>query len=58
MPGPKPTPPREIDADYSEAEIARRRDELVGRMLNTPPTPQTPKNAQAKKKKKKAPIKA
>ncbi len=31
-----------MDADFSEKEIARRRDETARRMLNTPYTPQQP----------------
>jgi hypothetical protein len=30
---------REMDDQYSEQEIARRRDETIKRMLNTPPKP-------------------
>jgi hypothetical protein len=29
------------EADYDDAGIARRRDEVVKRMLNTPPKPKT-----------------
>jgi hypothetical protein len=54
---PKPETPTEADADFPEKEIARRRDEVTRRMLNTPYSPQTPKNAKAKRKKK-APAKA
>lgn len=48
-------------ADFSEVEIARRRDEVTRRMLNTPYSPQETKKAQAakaKKKKRKASAKA
>jgi len=48
--------PTEIEADYSESEIARRRDEVTRRMLNTPYAPQ--QKPKAAKKKKKAPAKA
>lgn len=50
-------PPRETGADYSEEEIARRRDEVSKRLLSTPYTPQA-KTRQPKAKKKKAPAKA
>ncbi|MCR6643771.1 MAG: hypothetical protein NVV62_04235 [Terricaulis sp.] len=53
--------PSSIAADFSEEEIARRRDEVVRRMLNTPYAPQKPKGegkASKPKKKKKAPAKA
>lgn len=49
-------PPKETEADFPEREIARRRDEVVRRMLNTPYAPQQKK--QKAKKKKKAPAKA
>ncbi len=49
-------PPKKIDADYSEKEIARRRDEVARRMLNTPYSPQTP--MKTRKKKKTQPVKA
>lgn len=49
-------PPTETDADYPEKEIARRRDEVSRRLLNTPYSPQTPAKPNAKKKK--APAKA
>lgn len=58
---PTELPPKEMDADFSEAEIARRRDEAVRRMLNTAPSPQKPKGkgkASAPRKKKKASAKA
>lgn len=48
--------PTETEADFSEKEIARRRDEVVKRMLNTPYAPQA--KPKAAKKKKKAPAKA
>lgn len=32
------------DEELSEAEIARRRDEVVRRMLATPPQPKKPAN--------------
>lgn len=48
---PEPAP-SEMDADFSEEEIARRRDDVTRRMLNTPYTPQAkPKAAKAKKRK-------
>lgn len=50
--------PAETDADFPEKEIARRRDEVVRRMLNTPYEPQKPKRAKKTKKKRKAPAKA
>jgi hypothetical protein len=53
---PPAPPPTETDADFSEEHIARRRDEVIRRMLNTPPEPQKPKGAKVKKKK--APAKA
>jgi hypothetical protein len=52
-----PPPPKEAEADFSEAEIARRRDEIARRMLNMPYTPQA-KTRQPKKKKKKGTVKA
>jgi hypothetical protein len=33
-----------IPAEYSEEETARRRDEVIRRMANTPPQPRKPKN--------------
>lgn len=48
--------PSKADADFSEEEIARRRDEVARRMLNTPYTPQA--KTKKPKKKKKAPVKA
>lgn len=52
-------PPAKIDADYSEEEIVRRRDEVAKRMLATPYTPQAKtRQPKAKKKAKKAPQKA
>jgi hypothetical protein len=51
----KPDPqPTETDADFDEAEIARRRDEVTRRMLNTPYAPQTPMKKAKKKKKARA----
>lgn len=50
-------PPTEADADFSEAEIARRRDAVIRKMLATPPEPQKAKKFAAKKKKR-APAKA
>jgi hypothetical protein len=35
--------PGSPDSNYSEKEIARRRDELAKRMLNMPPKPLKPK---------------
>jgi hypothetical protein len=54
---PDEPPPRETDADYSEEEIARRRDEVAKRMLSTPYTPQA-KTRQPKVKRKKGSVKA
>jgi len=54
---PDDPPPKKIDADFSEKEIARRRDEVTRRMLNTPYSPQAPIKTKSKKKKK-APVKA
>lgn len=51
------TTSNEIDEDFPEEEIARRRDEVSRRMLNTPYAPQQPKGSKPKKKKK-APAKA
>jgi hypothetical protein len=34
-------PTRPNDDNYDEAEIARRRDEVVRRMANTPPQPKS-----------------
>lgn len=61
-----PTPdtddlPIEADADFTEEEIARRRDEVARRMLSTPYAPQKPKgdaSASKPKKRKKAQAKA
>lgn len=51
--------PTEIEADYSEEDIARRRDEASRRLLSTPYKPQTStRQPKAKKKAKKAPAKA
>ena len=47
---PPDPPPTETEADFPEREIAKRRDEVVRRMLNTPYAPQQ-KKAKAKKKK-------
>lgn len=55
---PTEPPPTEIDADFSEEEIKRRRDEVARRMLSTPYKPQKPKGDGAPKKKRKAPTKA
>jgi hypothetical protein len=35
------------DAEYDDAEVARRRDEVVKRMLNTPPQPKASRKGQA-----------
>lgn len=53
-----PPPPKEAEADFSEEEIARRRDEVARRMLSTPYTPQAKTRQPKAKKKKKAPAKA
>jgi len=37
-----PSPP-DPDDEYSDEGIARRRDETIRRMLNTPPQPRTKK---------------
>lgn len=58
MPTPKPPPPTKIDADFGEDEIARRRDGVVKRMLNTPYAPQQKPKAAKAKKTRKAPQKA
>ncbi len=53
--------PDSTDADFSEEEIAARRDEVTRRMLNTPYEPQKPKGeskAGKPKKKRRAPAKA
>ncbi|UPT61713.1 MAG: hypothetical protein M0D54_15080 [Hyphomonadaceae bacterium JAD_PAG50586_4] len=58
---PATKPPADTDADFTEEEIARRRDDVARRMLNTPYKPQAPKgdaDASKPKKKKKAPAKA
>jgi hypothetical protein len=34
-----------MSEDYSEAEIERRRDEVVRKMLNTPPAPRKSKKS-------------
>jgi hypothetical protein len=36
--------------EYSEAEIARRRDEVIRRMANTPPQPKASPHPKKKKK--------
>lgn len=54
---PPPRTPRETEADYSEAEIARRRDETARRMIATPRKPNT-ELKQAKRKAKKKGAKA
>jgi hypothetical protein len=56
QPAPDPVP-TEAEADFTEEEIARRRDETARRMLSTPYAPQQTKKAKAKKKRK-APVKA
>jgi hypothetical protein len=55
---PSEPPPRKIDADYGEEEIARRRDQVAKRMLSTPYTPQAKTRQPKAKKKRKAPAKA
>ncbi|HRK62954.1 MAG TPA: hypothetical protein PLN53_01080 [Terricaulis sp.] len=54
---PADAPPTEIDADFPEDEIARRRDEVTRRLLNTPYKAQD-KTRAPKKKKGKAKAKA
>jgi hypothetical protein len=51
---PKETPPTTAPADFSEDEIARRRDATVKRMIATPPKTQKGelKRPPAKKKRK------
>jgi hypothetical protein len=49
---PDEPPPRRTDADFTEEEIARRRDEVTRRMLNTPYEPQKPLSEKTKKRKK------
>lgn len=51
-------PPTEAEADYCEAEVARRRDEVVRRMLKTPHKPQEKTRAPNAKKRRKTPAKA
>ena len=42
----------EVVSDFNDAEVARRRDEVVRRMANTPPQPrQNSKSRQMRKKK-------
>ena len=56
MPDERPT---KIDADFSEEEIARRRDDVSRRLLSTTHKPQSSASkSKAKKKAKKAPAKA
>jgi hypothetical protein len=43
--------------DYSEEEIARRRDEVIRRMANTPPQPKLKKEPGASPKKRGRPLK-
>lgn len=45
---------KEVPKDYSEDEIAGRRDEVVRRMANTPPQPRKAKNPPARRGKKKS----
>jgi hypothetical protein len=58
VPKPKSPPPATADADFSEEEIARRRDEVVRRMLNTPHKPQEKTRVKKVKKKRKQTTKA
>jgi hypothetical protein len=53
----KAEPPPEIVPDFPDDEIARRRDEVVRRMIATPPQPR-PKPTPGKNKKKGRPIRA
>lgn len=43
--------PKERDGEYSEEEAARRRDEVIRRMANTPPQPRVSRPSKAPKKK-------
>jgi hypothetical protein len=40
------------DEKFTDAETARRRDEVIRRMVNTPPQPKAPSPRPSKKKKK------
>jgi hypothetical protein len=51
--------PKDGDENYSDEEAARRRDEVIRRMANTPPQPKRKKTGEASPAKKpKAPPKA
>ena len=42
---------KQFAGEYTEEETARRRDEVVRRMANTPPQPRKPKNSPRRGKK-------
>lgn len=44
-------PTKNEDKGFSEIETARRRDEVIRRMANTPPQPKATSSRQKKKKK-------
>lgn len=46
----------EIEDEFSEAEAAKRRDEVLKRMLDTPPTPRVARPQSPAKSRKKADV--